>query len=340
MVLRLGPQPEIKTGINAELARDVSTRLLAGQKEELIRFQLSKNWSVEEVSKHIELARQNPFFQGALSLSQSVGRRDWIIETTRRSHLLLGDVAEVPRLSGMTPDQFLREHYVAHKPAILTDWIDNWPALKLWNPDYLDRKIGRTTQIELQKGRSKTANFEIEKLKLKTRIPFGELTDFIRKDEPSNDMYVTANNGATNRAALDPIWSDFSAIPGITKSDAGNDGFLWIGPKGTLTPFHHDLTHNLLIQVTGRKRVHIVPSWEEARMKPLNKYFSEWSLEKLKAAPAASRPTLLECEIGPGDALFIPVGWWHHVEGLEASCSVLFTNFVWPNDYTTPFMVG
>jgi mannose-6-phosphate isomerase-like protein (cupin superfamily) len=38
--------------------------------------------------------------------------------------------------------------------------------------------------------------------------------------------------------------------------------------------------------------------------------------------------------VGPGQALFIPVGWWHCVEALETSISMSFTNFVWPNTYT------
>jgi ribosomal protein L16 Arg81 hydroxylase len=35
----------------------------------------------------------------------------------------------------------------------------------------------------------------------------------------------------------------------------------------------------------------------------------------------------------PGEAIFIPVGWWHHVKSLEVSISVSFTNFVFPNYY-------
>ena len=37
--------------------------------------------------------------------------------------------------------------------------------------------------------------------------------------------------------------------------------------------------------------------------------------------------------IGPGDGLFIPLGWWHQVNALEFSVTITHTNFRWPNDF-------
>jgi hypothetical protein len=38
----------------------------------------------------------------------------------------------------------------------------------------------------------------------------------------------------------------------------------------------------------------------------------------------------------PGEALFIPVGWWHHVRALDISINVSFLNFPFPNHYAIP----
>jgi ribosomal protein L16 Arg81 hydroxylase len=42
----------------------------------------------------------------------------------------------------------------------------------------------------------------------------------------------------------------------------------------------------------------------------------------LEEFPAFSQATRFECELGPGDALYIPPGWWHHVRSLSVSFSV------------------
>ena len=41
-----------------------------------------------------------------------------------------------------------------------------------------------------------------------------------------------------------------------------------------------------------------------------------------------------EVILGPGDLLFLPVGWWHHVTSLDVTVTLTFTNFRWNNDFT------
>jgi hypothetical protein len=319
------------------LAALVAERLAQGLHPSLIAMQLAQRADPELVAAYAREIESHPYFQGAMAVADALRKRDWILDCQANSWRQSPDATRVDRHEALAPDIFLRDYYANQRPVVIGGLVDHWPALSRWTADYLEEKVGPDTPVEVQKGRTSRKDFEIGKLKLRRTVPFGEVADALRGPVPSNDLYVTANNGASNRAAFDPIWDDFSPIDGYTVPRDGNDGFLWIGPAGTITPFHHDLTNNLLIQVKGRKRVHMVPNWEETRMKQVRRLFSEWTLEELLEAGERA-PTLIETEIGPGDALFIPVGWWHHVVSLDESYSVLFTNFAWPNDFATPFM--
>ena len=54
----------------------------------------------------------------------------------------------------------------------------------------------------------------------------------------------------------------------------------------------------------------------------------------LDAFPAFRDVLVQDVVLGPGDALFIPVGWWHHVRALSASISLAFVGFARdPNHY-------
>lgn len=110
----------------------------------------------------------------------------------------------------------------------------------------------------------------------------------------------------------------------------------WFGPGGTVTPLHHDPYHNLLCQVVGTKRVLLYPhnsgdySSNISRMyphtDPLLFNTSQVDPENLEIIkfPLFSDVSGLVATLKPGDMLFIPRGWWHHVRALEVSFSVSF----------------
>lgn len=128
-------------------------------------------------------------------------------------------------------------------------------------------------------------------------------------------------------------FGDELAPVSILEPSGGREGFFWMGPKGTLTPFHHDLTNNLLVQALGRKRVCLIAPWELRRMRNFVHCFSALTMEELERG-GANVPPHLDCVIGPGEALFLPIGWWHHVEALDVSITMSFTNFPVANDFS------
>ncbi|MES2905280.1 MAG: cupin-like domain-containing protein [Pseudomonadota bacterium] len=285
----------------------------------------------------IRHASESPYLKGAEVLRQRLAKRDWLLASYGRLATLDGGLDTVPLVHKLGADAFFRDYYSAHRPIVIDGLIDHWPALDLWSLDDFERRLSDAT-IEVQTGRSSDPDYEARSDSHKESMTFGRFLEMLRDVEESNDFYVTANNGGRNRTALAPLWDDIGGIDGYLESKSEQDGFFWMGPKGTITPFHHDLTNNLLIQIKGRKKVTLVPSWDTPLMRNSLHCYSGWTgPEALASLPDSTRPTIMQCTIEPGQALFIPLGWWHHVTGLDMTVSMSFTNFRRTNDFARDY---
>ncbi|BCW90857.1 hypothetical protein sos41_40330 [Alphaproteobacteria bacterium SO-S41] len=260
-------------------------------------------------------------------------KRDWLLRTQQRLRGLSPAADAIRRMPPSARDAFLDQHYALNRPVVLAGAVADWPATSKWSAHHLRRRLG-DTEIELQAGRTDDADFERNKDAHRIRMPFAAFIDRIAQS-PGNDLYLTAYNSAANAAALAPLADELGSLDAYLAPGAA--GMLWIGPAGSFTPLHHDLTNNLLVQLRGRKRVVLVSPAETPRLYNDRHVFSEIrdiaaSDLDLKRFPLAAGVRAHQVTLEPGDALFIPVGWWHQVTALDFSVSATYTNFIWPND--------
>ena len=256
-------------------------------------------------------------------------RREWMLDIMEGQRALSEKTTGIKRVRGLSPEDFLDRYYAPGRPVIIERAIDHWPALKRWTPDYLRRKVGNAP-VEFQAERAANPDFEIDAYSHKKVLPFGDYLDLIAGG--GNDAYVTANNSAANQAALAPLERDLGFVEKyLTRAH----GMMWIGPAGTFTPLHFDLTNNLIAQIVGRKRVIMLPPSESARLHHGRHVFSAVrDLEdeaQLALYPSAREARRFVVDLGPGDLLYSPIGWWHQVRSLEFSVTITYTNFRWPN---------
>ncbi len=321
--------PQIDQQWRAWIAENL---MLGGHPAQLAQVLQSKGFSFAHASEEIELALRSPYLQGARRLKNRIAKRDWVLEIYRKlGHLQAPHIERKHRLSR---EEFLQGYYSQNKPVIITGMMEDWPALQKWNLAYFRQQCG-AAEVEVQYGRSQDQDYELNSLAHKKLMRFEQYIDLIEQAGRSNDFYMTANNDGQNSQALQVLWQDIVQIPEYLRQDANQRGFFWFGPQGTITPFHHDLTNNFMAQVMGRKRIRIMAPYELAHVYNLRHCFTQVDGLKIDYArfPEMRDVRIMECEIGPGEILFLPVGCWHLVEGLETSVTIAFTNFLWDNDF-------
>ena len=322
--------------VSDEWRRWIAENLMVGHSpESLVEAMISSGFSADESAHEVNAAVQSPYIKGAELLLNRLKKRDWLLAVYRKSNRLHPQSVEIERRHQLSRDEFLREYYSTNRPVIITGMMEDWPAMRKWDLDYFASQFGDRS-VEVQMGRAAGANYETEREKYIHKIRFGDFVDKVRTAGRTNDFYLTANNNSLNRKVLPELWDDIVQVPEYLSANQPG-GFFWMGPAGTITPFHHDLTNNFMAQVIGRKRIKLAPSWDLPAMRNYLHCFSQVDGRITPAAPhpGLAEPQILDFLLNPGEILFLPIGCFHFVEGVDISVTVSFTNFVFDNDYSS-----
>ena len=110
---------------------------------------------------------------------------------------------------------------------------------------------------------------------------------------------------------------------------------LWLGPAGTISPLHRDRVNVLNVQSFGSKRITMIDSCQLPRVYNEQSFYSMVDVERpdLERFPEFGNVTVRQAVLEPGDAVFIPINWWHQLRALQISISVAFTNFRLDNTF-------
>lgn len=243
-----------------------------------------------------------------------------LLREARRTGAYRQGPIPVPQRPRLSEEAFFDEHYATLQPVLLTEQIADWPALERWKLPALAERFPNL-EVEICDGRDADPDYDMRFREHRATLTMSALAARIEATPRSNDFYMVANNRNLEREALTALLEDVH-LPGFLDPER-RDGWcsLWIGPGGTRTPLHHDLTSILFCQIVGRKRIHLVPPYE---LSPLAKARGVYAARNADARDAELRA---QVDIEPGQALFIPMGWWHQVEALSPSVSISFTNF-------------
>ncbi|MGB8420717.1 Stf0 family sulfotransferase [Paraburkholderia sp.] len=284
----------------------------------------------------IARATSDPYLIGGARMRQRQSKAMSLLNIQGQLAQLDAQARTIERRTVIAADEFRDRYYAANRPVVIQNLMSEWRAIARWTPEYLKRTVGNRN-VEVMTGRDANPKCEMNAHRNRTEVPFDDYVDMVFSGKVTNDYYMVPNNRFLQKPEAQPLLRDFAAFPQYLRSTNNGAGcFLWFGPAGTVTPLHHDTSNILLAQVVGRKRYRIIPAAQWQYIYNSTGVFSDVDCERpdLVQFPKFRHATVIDLVVQPGEVLFMPVGWWHHVRALDVSMTISFTNFIFPNNFT------
>lgn len=311
-----------------------ANKLLNKPDADIIQGLVSIGIDAEMATAEVREISSHPYFQAGNNFVQLLNKLESHLSIANQLASLSSKFGTIERKSSLSREYFLENYYAKNTPVIITNIMHNWKALQLWTPEYLREKYG-DAEVQIQANRNSDPDYEIKIENHKKLVLFREYVDMVVSGS-GNDYYMVANNQTLEREEFKPLFNDIEIFPEyLNPEDTKGRVFFWFGPKGTITPLHHDPVNLILTQVSGRKLIKLISPQQTPLMYNHIGVFSKVDGENpdYNKYPLYKEAKIIEVILEPGEAIFIPVGWWHHVKSLDVSISVSFTNFVFPNYY-------
>jgi len=321
--------------LSAEHRAWVVENLVAGVARAELVARLATQMPRARARREIDAIAASPLLPVAAQLARRARRLELALALGRAHARAAPAPTTIERRSTPGAREFFRDYWAAHRPVVLDDVVERWPALGKWTPRWFREHFGRET-IEVTTGREADPFYDMNYKAHVERMRMDRFIDRVLAAGRTNDLYMVSNNFTMRRPRFRALLRDVKPPARLFERLQPEATSLWIGPAGTVTPLHHDTTNILFTQLYGRKQIELVSPQESALLvDPVHGFYSPVELERLAEAehPALRELLVRRVIVRPGDALFIPAGWWHRVTSLDVSISFSLLGFRRPNDF-------
>ncbi len=219
----------------------------------------------------------------------------------------------------ISTEDFKKNYYNASKPLVIKDMAKKWPAHNRWTWDHFiqivgDKEVGVYNNV---KSDSYTPINTAD-----AYMKFGEYLQMVKQGPVDLRIFLFNIFQHAPQIVQDFTWPD-EYMKGFVKRYP----MLFVGGQGAITHMHFDidLSHILHTQFIGKKRVLLFPfeeqhklyrkPWEVLSLANYAHYHEHFDYENFPAAKLAKG---YEVVLEHGDTLFMPAGYWHHMEYIDA----------------------
>ncbi|MEO7210227.1 MAG: cupin-like domain-containing protein [Chitinophagaceae bacterium] len=226
-------------------------------------------------------------------------------------------------VENISPEDFKNKYYKPQIPVVIKSLAHEWTAFKKWEWDYLKSVAGHK-EVGIYNNVKSDAYTPVNKADNYTT--FGEYIDMIRKGPAAWRIFLFNIFNHAPQLSKDFTWPEH-----LMKGFVKRAPMLFVGGQGSITHMHFDIDLSPILhtQFMGKKRVLLFPNGEQHKLyrKPFevlsiadfsHYYDAAESKIDLHEFPALEYANGYDITLEPGDTLFMPGGYWHHMEYLES----------------------
>lgn len=220
----------------------------------------------------------------------------------------------------ISPEDFREHYYLQQKPLVIKKLSRKWKAYSKWSFEHLSNCAGHK-MVGVYNNVKSDAYTPVNKPD--DEILFRRYIEMIQKGPVELRIFLFNIFRHAPKLKDDFTYPD-ELIPGFLKKYP----MLFVGGKGSVTHMHFDMdmSHVLHTQFAGKKRVLLFDYAQKDKLYRLpfsvlsmvnfQHYWENWGEEE--KFPALSQLQGYDFVMDHGDTLFMPSGYWHHMEYLEA----------------------
>ncbi|WP_439102980.1 cupin-like domain-containing protein [Congregibacter sp.] len=269
--------------------------------------------------------------------------------------MIYNDLAAIDSVDGFAPGAIPDSVFDRKQPLVLRGLVESWPAIAQCGDTFAEVEAylskfwtNKPVTAYVAKGAAKGRfgyNDAFNGFNFRSgSAPLAELMERFKQLEETPDDDMAIYVGSTPVAGWLPGFLEANPlqVPGDPLIN------FWLGNRTTVSA-HYDFPSNIACVVAGQRRFTLFPTdqVENLYVGPIDRTpsgqpislvdFDEPDFEKFPRFATALEHAQTAV-LNPGDAIFIPSMWWHHVKALSV-CNML-VNYWWlkkPEIIDSPF---
>ena len=230
------------------------------------------------------------------------------------------NLQDIPRVQNITKEDFIKQFFKPQKPVVIERFIEDWPAFKKWNLDYM-KDIAGNKIVPLYDDRP--VDYKDGFNEPHAKMKMSDYVDLL-KTEPTKYRIF--------------LWNVLKEIPQLQKDYTFPDfglklmkrlPMLFFGGRNSHTFMHYDidLANIFHFHFEGKKQCILFDQNQNEYIYKIphsliTREDIDFSNPDFEKWPALKNAKGWQCELKHGEVLYMPEGYWHYMKYLTPGFSM------------------